>query len=65
MAEEKTIVGVLNIVRVTVDYSPGRWGQVFHIFDLDGKEISLHQKEATQLARTILTIAKEKEKAKK
>ena len=27
--------------RVTVDYRPGRWGKVFHIFDLDNREIAL------------------------
>lgn len=45
--------------KITVDYRPGRWGKVFHLFDLDGREISLHQKDAIKLARTILNITKE------
>jgi len=48
-------------VKIQVDYRPGRWGKVFHIFDLDGREIALHQKEAVKLARSILKIAKGKE----
>ena len=46
-------------VKIQVDYRPGRWGKVFHIFDLDGREIALHQKEAVKLARNILKIAGE------
>ena len=46
--------------RITVDYRPGRWGRVYHLFDLDGREISLQQKEAIRLAKNILKIAKEK-----
>jgi len=46
--------------RITVDYTPGRWGKVFHLFDTQGREIELHQKEATQMARNIIKIAGEK-----
>ena len=45
--------------RITVDYRPGRWSKVFHIFDLDNREIALHQKDAVKLAKSILKIAKE------
>jgi hypothetical protein len=45
--------------RITVDYHPGRWGKVFHIFDLDNREIALHQKDAVKVTRNILKIAKE------
>ena len=48
--------------RITVDYGSsdrhGRSGKVFHIFDLDNREIALYQKEAIKLARNILKIAK-------
>ena len=44
--------------RITVDYHPGRWSKVFHIFDLDNREIALHQKDAVKVARNILKIAK-------
>ena len=54
-ATEKTIA---SEVRITVDYRPGKWGKVFHIFDLDGNEIALQQKEAVKLARSIIKIAK-------
>ena len=43
--------------RITVDYHPGRWGKVFHIFDLDNREIALQQKEAVKLAKAIMKIA--------
>ena len=46
-------------VRITVEYHPGRWGKVFHIFDLDNREICLHQKDALKLAKSIQKIAKE------
>ena len=46
--------------RITVDYRPGRWGKVFHLFDLDNREIALQQKDAVRLAKNILRIAKEK-----
>jgi hypothetical protein len=45
--------------KITVDYNPGRWGRVFHLFDLDGREISLHEKHAVALARGIVKIARE------
>lgn len=54
--EVKTPIGP----RITVDYQPGRWSKVYHIFDLDGREISLHQKDACSVARSILQIAKER-----
>ena len=44
--------------RVTVDYRPGRWGRVFHLFDRDGNEIILDQAEALKLARSIIKVAK-------
>ena len=47
--------------KITVDYRPGRWAKVFHIFDLDGREIALHQKEAVAIAKKILNIAGPKE----
>lgn len=46
-------------IKITVDYHPGRWGRVFHIFDLDNREIALHQKDAVKLAKNILKIARE------
>lgn len=36
--------------KITVDYRPGRWGKIFHLVDLDGREITLHQKDAVKLA---------------
>jgi hypothetical protein len=45
--------------RIMIEYTPGHWGKVFHIFDLDNREISLHQKDAIKLAKNILKIAKE------
>jgi len=45
--------------KITVEYHPGRWGRIFHIFDLDNREIALRQKDAVKLARNILKIAKE------
>ncbi len=51
--------------RITVDYRPGRWGRIFHIFDLDNREIALQQKDAVKVARGILKIAKEQEAAPK
>lgn len=50
-------------IRITVEYHPGRWGKVFHVFGLDGREITLQHKDAVRLARTILKIAKEEQKA--
>jgi len=49
-------------VKIQVDYRPGRLGKVFHIFDLDNREIALHQKDAVKVARNILKIAREQEK---
>lgn len=46
--------------KITVDYRPGRWGKVFHLFDLDGREIALQQADAVQMARSILKIAGQK-----
>jgi hypothetical protein len=37
-----------------VSYNPGRWGKIFHLFDTDGREIVLQQKEALKMARLIL-----------
>ena len=45
--------------RIMVEHRPGRWGKIFHLFDLDNREIALHQKEAVKLAKSILKIAKE------
>lgn len=55
--EVKTEVEVES--RITVDYRPGRWGRVFHLFDKDNREIALQQKEAVKMARAILKIVKE------
>lgn len=48
-------------IKITVEYRPGRWGKVFHIFDLDNREIALRQKDAVRLARNILNIAREEQ----
>lgn len=40
--------------RLMVSYNPGRWGKIFHLFDTDGREIVLQQKEALKMARLIL-----------
>ncbi len=42
--------------RIVVEYRPGRWGRVFHLFDLDGREIALQEKDALKLARNILKV---------
>ena len=55
--ENKSIIP--EEARITVDFRPGRWGKVFHLFDLDGREITLQQKDAVKLARNILKIAGE------
>ena len=47
--------------RILVEFHPGRWGKVFHIFDLDNREIALQQKDAVKVARNILKIAKEQD----
>ncbi|HLA27145.1 MAG TPA: hypothetical protein VJZ49_04555 [Syntrophales bacterium] len=46
--------------RISVDYTPGRWGRVFHLFDGENREIRLLQKDAVRLARNIIKIASEK-----
>ena len=60
--EAKSQAEMVPEPRITVDYRPGRWGKVFHIFDLDNREIALQQKDAVKVARNILKIAKEQEK---
>jgi len=47
-------------VKINVEYGKGRWSQVFHITDLDGREIVLHQKDAAAMAKNILEIVKKK-----
>jgi hypothetical protein len=47
-------------VKISVDYRPGRWGKVFHLFDNDGREIALGQNDAIQMAKSILKIAQQK-----
>lgn len=47
-------------VKLLVEIKPGRWGRTFHIFDLDNREIALHQKDAVKMAKMILRIMKEK-----
>ena len=59
-AEKQTSAAIIHQVKITVDYKPGRWSKTFHIFDLDGREIALQQKDAIKLAQNILKIAKEK-----
>lgn len=44
---------------ITVEYRPGRWGRLFHIFDNERREIVLHQKDVVKLARNILKITQE------
>ena len=48
-------------IKILLEIRPGRWGKVFHIFDLDNREIVLHQKEAVKMAKAILKITKGKE----
>ena len=55
---------LISAVKITVDYSPGRWGQTFHIFDLENREIILQRKDATSLARSILKITQEGKEVK-
>jgi hypothetical protein len=61
MPEEITTAEVKE-PRITVDYKPGRWGNMYHLFDLEGREIILVHKDATKLARNILRIAGEEVK---
>ncbi len=61
MANEAEVKAQLETpleVRINVEFKPGRWGKVFHIFDLDNREIVLHQKDAVKLAKNILAISK-------
>jgi hypothetical protein len=44
--------------KLMVSYHPGRWGKIFHLFDTDGREIALHQKDALKMARQILKESK-------
>ena len=60
--EAKSQAEIVPEPRITVDYRPGRWGRVFHIFDLDNREIALQQKDAVKVATSILKIAKEQGK---
>lgn len=58
MAEEKPIEAKTTPKsKISVDYRPGRWGKVFHLFDNNGRELILSQEEAVKLARGILKIA--------
>ncbi len=59
MPEELSTAVKVPGIKIQVDYRPGRWGRTFHIFDLDGREIALHQKDAVKMARAILKITKE------
>ena len=59
MPEQEDNKPIAPEVRIQVDYRPGRWGKVFHIFDLDNREIFLHQKDAVKMARSILKITRE------
>lgn len=56
MVEEKPVVESKTPPKskISVDYRPGRWGKVYHIFDGEGKAITLSQEEAIQLAKSIL-----------
>jgi hypothetical protein len=49
-------------LKITVDFRPGRWGRLFHVFDLDNREIVLHQKDALRVAQQIIKIVKERRK---
>lgn len=59
MPEETKTESPLGKLRITVDYNPGRWSRVFHLFDKENKEIALIQKDAVSMAKDILRIAKE------
>ena len=58
---EARIPTLIPEVQIKVDYGVGRWSRTYHIFDIDGREIALHEKDACQLAKKILAIAKRKE----
>ena len=53
MAEEPR-QGPRDEPKITIEIRPGRWGKIFHLFDTDGREIALQQKEALKMARLIL-----------
>jgi hypothetical protein len=44
--------------RITIDCGTARWDKIVHIFDREGHEITLQYKDATSVARRILSIAK-------
>jgi len=46
--------------RIQIDYTPGRWGKVVSISDLEGKTITLGHKAAIKMARTLIKILREK-----
>lgn len=46
-------------VRIQVNYRPGRRNRVFHIFDVEGGEVKLTQRDALKTAHRIIRIAKE------
>jgi hypothetical protein len=52
------IIGKESYPKLMVSYNPGRWGKIFHLFDTDGREIALHQKDALKMARQILKESK-------
>ncbi len=45
--------------RITVDYNSGRWSRVFHLFDQESREIALPYRDAVNMAKDILRIARE------
>ena len=50
-------------VEITVEYKPdghGRLSKVFHLFDPEGREVKLSQKDAVKMAKSVMKIAKEK-----
>ena len=48
--------------KISVEIRPGRWGKIIHLFDAAGAEITLPQKDALKLARTIIRIAGKRSK---
>ena len=62
MTDETETKEVPRKPRIVVDYLPGkrvgRWSSVFHIFDLGDRQISLSQKDAVQVAKDIIRIAR-------
>ena len=61
MDEKKENAQVKTTPRISVDWNPGRWGKVFHIFDPGGREIILEEKDAGYVAHAILKITKGEE----